>query len=550
MVDKRFTRNNDEQLPLHELLSYLLAKEESSPGRSGILRGLGTMQQLNQRLANQPVLDFINYTLRGFGQAVFANNPISGLILLVALAIQSPWLALMSLIGVISSTMTGVLMKQDRESIRNGVFGFQGFLVGGALATVGLSGNGTWNPIWVIATILLSAITTVLGVTLGVWFVTKFRVAALVLPFLIVITLFLLAVSFLPQPYFHLGSPPPAATTSDPLDWSRLPEAGLSGFGALYFTDQLLTAILVFVAIGICSPQGAILGLLGSFLGVLGGVIIGVPANKLYAGLWGYNGILVALAIGGMFFAPNRRSIFVAAVCAFVSGIACSLLGLLFSPLGLPIFNIPFCLVTIGCLLVLQRSLPSLVPIALYTVTSPEEHRQRFVVARDIITNFRRQLEAAMTGKRRNFLFDKASDSIQRDLRYAFNAIDTSRNGTLSTQELAVHLRQAGKVSSEGELAYLFTCMDVDGSGEIDFEEFGELMLRHRRLMSRYAEFVTYFLPIDADQDDSISIKEMNIAMASVSEPPLTADEIAFLEARAGRQPLTWNRFIEVLLVT
>ena len=155
-----------------------------------------------------------------------------------------------------------------------------------------------------------------------------------------------------------------------------------------------------------------------------------------------------------------------------------------------------------------------------------------------------------MTGKRRNFLFDKASDSIQRDLRYAFDAIDTSRNGTLSTQELAVHLRQAGKVSSEGELAYLFTCMDVDGSGEIDFEEFGELMLRHRRLMSRYAEFVTYFLPIDADQDDSISIKEMNIAMASVGEPPLTADEIAFLEARAGRQPLTWNRFIEVLLVT
>ena len=144
---------------------------------------------------------------------------------------------------------------------------------------------------------------------------------------------------------------------------------------------------------------------------------------------------------------------------------------------------------TIACLLVLQRSLPSLVPVALYTVTSPEEHRQRFVVARDIITNFRRQLEAAMTGKRHNFLFNKASDSIKGDLRYAFDAIDTSRNDTLSTQELAVHLRQAGKVSSEGELAYLFTCMDVDGSGEIDFEEFGELMLRHRRLMSRYAEF-------------------------------------------------------------
>jgi Ca2+-binding EF-hand superfamily protein len=68
--------------------------------------------------------------------------------------------------------------------------------------------------------------------------------------------------------------------------------------------------------------------------------------------------------------------------------------------------------------------------------------------------------------------------------------------------------------------------MDRDGSGAIDFEEFGELMLRHQRLMSRYTKFVNYFLIIDVDRDDIISIKEMNTALASLREPPLSDEEI------------------------
>jgi Ca2+-binding EF-hand superfamily protein len=68
--------------------------------------------------------------------------------------------------------------------------------------------------------------------------------------------------------------------------------------------------------------------------------------------------------------------------------------------------------------------------------------------------------------------------------------------------------------------------MDRDASRAIDFEEFGELMWCHQRLMSRYTEFVTYFLPIDVDADDIISMHEMNTALASLREPPLSKEEI------------------------
>ncbi len=97
---------------------------------------------------------------------------------------------------------------------------------------------------------------------------------------------------------------------------------------------------------------------------------------------------------------------------------------------------------------------------------------------------------------------------------------------------------------------YLFKSMDRDGSGTIDFEEFGELMLRHQSLMARYEEFTTYFLPIDANKDNEIDIKEMNRAMNSANEPPLTREEINFLQQRTNNLSFTWNKFIELLLLT
>ena len=74
-------------------------------------------------------------------------------------------------------------------------------------------------------------------------------------------------------------------------------------------------------------------------------------------------------------------------------------------------------------------------------------------------------------------------------------------------------------------------------------------MLSHRRLMENYTEFVTYFLPIDADDDDAISLTEMNVAMASVGKPPLSTPEADFIKSQTGHPVLTWNRFIELLLV-
>ncbi|WP_414544841.1 urea transporter [Nostoc sp. CCY0012] len=543
--------SNNETLPLHELMARILVAEETSSRQ--ILPFMGTMQWLNDYLTPQSFADFVNTILRGIGQVIFVNNPLSGLLILVAILLQSPWMALMALLGVIASTLTAIALKINPDVIRNGIFGFQGTLVGLALATFGslANGNGAWNPLWAIAVIILAALTTVLMNTFGGWFTTHFKVSILGIPFHIVTQVFLYLVLLIPQPYFHWGFGifSVSASASKTLDWLKILASFPISFSQVFFVSNQNLAILVFLAVALCTPIGAGVGLLGCLTSAIAALVMGIDPEKIYTGFWGFNSVLTAIAIGGMFYAPNFRSILIAGFSVLICTLCTQLLSLLFSPLGIPFLALPFCLVTIGCFLVVQHSLPSLVPVALYTITSPEEHRLRYLTAKNVIFNFRRQLESAIQGTHHRFLFHTADPSLKGNLRYIFDAIDQDHNGTLSVQEFVTHLHKANATISEAELAYLFSRMDIDKSGEIDFEEFGELMLRHRRLMSKYQEFITYFLPIDTDEDESISIEEMNVALSSVGECPLSQDEIIFLQTKTGGNPLSWHRFIEVLLV-
>ncbi|UBF29295.1 urea transporter [Kovacikia minuta CCNUW1] len=548
MAVEQNSPKTDEPLPLHELMASILAAEKPSSAQG--LPITGTMQWLNDRLSPLSPFDIGNSILRGIGQVIFANNPLSGLVILIVIGLQSPWVALMTIVGVTASTLAAIALKLDSGSIRNGIFGFQGTLVGLALGTFGLAGNGAWNPVWAISVVLLAALTTVLMNTLGIWFARRFKVSLLGMPFHIVVLLFLGLILIIPQPYFDLGSAAPVSPPSESLDWTRLLSSLPIGFGQTFFTSQQLGGSLIFLAVALCTPIGAGVGLLGCLASTITGVVVGFPPKNIYAGFLGYNAIFTAIAIGGIFYAPNLRSIVIAVVSACFATLVLIGLTPIFGLLHLPVLAMPFCLVTVGCFLILRHSIPSLVPVALYTIASPEEHRLRYLTAKDVISNFRQQLHAAMQGIHHRFLFETADPSLKGDLRYLFDAIDRDQNGALSVPELTVHLRQAEPTLSDADLTYLFSSLDIDRSGAIEFEEFGELMLRHRRLMSKYNKFVTYFLPIDADQDDSISTEEMNVAMASVGEHPLTQAEVLWIQDRMKGEPLTWNRFIEMLLVT
>ena len=88
------------------------------------------------------------------------------------------------------------------------------------------------------------------------------------------------------------------------------------------------------------------------------------------------------------------------------------------------------------------------------------------------------QLQEALRGKPTFFLFQNISSQLKGELRYIFNAIHTDGSEEISRSELKTYLRIADRSLSDAEINYLFESIDIDKSGKIDFEEFGELILR------------------------------------------------------------------------
>nr|XP_020746143.1 calcium-binding protein 8-like [Odocoileus virginianus texanus] len=59
-----------------------------------------------------------------------------------------------------------------------------------------------------------------------------------------------------------------------------------------------------------------------------------------------------------------------------------------------------------------------------------------------------------------------------REIREAFRVLDRDGNGFISKQELGMAMRSLGYMPSEVELAIIMQRLDMDGDGQVDFDEF------------------------------------------------------------------------------
>src|SRR5436853_6799991 len=83
------------------------------------------------RLARENVaVGFVDTLLRGTGQVMFQNNPITGLLFLIGIFFNSYQLGIAGIIGLLASTIAAMLLGADRNLIRAGLFGYNGILTG------------------------------------------------------------------------------------------------------------------------------------------------------------------------------------------------------------------------------------------------------------------------------------------------------------------------------------------------------------------------------------------------------------------------------------
>jgi urea transporter len=329
-----------------------------------------------------PVVAAVDALLRGVGQVMFQNHPLTGLLFLVGILVNSPKLLGAGVLGLAVSTLAAYLLGADRALIANGLFGFNGVLVG-----IGLAFFLEFDVLLAAYIVLGAAVSTVvmmaLANLLGTW-----DMPALTAPFVLTTWLLLFAVyqfdALQPTDLIAPAAPDPEAavqtelrelaTGSGGLTVANLAHGLFRGVGEVMFEDNLLSGLIFLVGIAVNSRISAGFALLGAALALLTALVLGGDGFTAYHGLYGFNAVLCAIAIGGVFFVLTWRSAVYAVVAAIFSVPVFAAVAVLLSPIGMPALTAPFVLVT-WLFLWPKAGFRTLTPVALADITTAEKIR-------------------------------------------------------------------------------------------------------------------------------------------------------------------------------
>lgn len=220
---------------------------------------------------------------RGLGQVMFQNNAVSGLLMLVGIACNSWLLALLALLGNFVGTVTAFFSGYSKEDIEDGLYGFNGTLVGIAV--------GVFMEPGVASLLLLVA-----GSMLSTWIARVFAYQKLLPGFT---APFILAVWLLQAlcrgwfPSLLSSSVMPEETAAD---WFR---AFSLNIGQVMFQGGTVLSGLFFLAGILLNSRVHALYTVWDALLPLGMVwMVGSDYAAFNAGLLGYNAVLCAIALG------------------------------------------------------------------------------------------------------------------------------------------------------------------------------------------------------------------------------------------------------------
>lgn len=271
----------------------------------------------------QTIYQEMKTLLLGFSQVFLLQSALSGALILAGLFCNSWQLALLALLGCLVSRAVASLWRDTEQEIADGLYGFNGTLVGIAIGVY-------WEISW------LSILLLVIGAALSTWLARTFRrhaqLPGLTAPFIIAVWALLLVSLLAPQGVGLLDS---AAQLEEgqPL-WRRLGVALGDSVGQVMFQANVLTGLLFFLAIAWESRRKALYALLGALIPML--VIPFVPEAVWREGLLGYNAVLCAIYWAGT---GERRLLY-----ALLSVVLSVLLELLALYAGLIPLTAPFVL--------------------------------------------------------------------------------------------------------------------------------------------------------------------------------------------------------------
>lgn len=286
--------------------------------------------------------------LRGVGQVMFQDNVWSGLLFLIGIfwgAYEEGFglVAWGMLVGTLVSTLTGYILQLPDENGANGLWGFNGCLVGCAFPT--FMGHTVW--MWV-GLIICSALSTWVRTGLDN-VMSKWNVSSLTFPFVLSTYFFLLASRlFANMPAENMGSPewPTVGTTVLDTNFLDLVVYWLKNISQVFLINSWVTGLFFLAGLAVSNWRAALWAAIGSFIALCVVIIWKAPARDIANGLYGFSAVLTGIALGATFCNNSWKTWIWTILGIIVTVFVQAAMNAFFSPIGLPTLTGPFCVAT------------------------------------------------------------------------------------------------------------------------------------------------------------------------------------------------------------
>ena len=248
------------------------------------------------------------------------------------------------MIAVVVATLTAQWLHVDETSLHAGLYGYNGVLVGLALATFIAPGPLLW-----VYVVLGAAVSVV--VMLGTAHVTKPWGGALTGPFVLTTWLLLLAT----YGFAGLaGTALPAADVVTPFESVAATRLGVGDFvhgvmlsiSQVFLKGSVVAALLLLAGLAVNSLAAAVFALGGAILAVIVAHLFGAESDLIIGGLLGFSPVLTAIALGTVFYQPSLARRGLCGVGYGIHGGRPGRANVALTPFAIPALTAPFVLVS------------------------------------------------------------------------------------------------------------------------------------------------------------------------------------------------------------
>ncbi|WP_317452145.1 MULTISPECIES: urea transporter [unclassified Streptomyces] len=315
------------------------------------------MQAARRALDREP-LAYLVASLRGVGQVDLQPQLLTGALILAALWAGGWRIGLFATLGTLISTATAYALDVDRGSISQGLQGYSGCLTGIALV-VSLGHHPATYVLTVVGCVLCTILTAALATLL-----TPYGLTPLTAPFCLVSGVMVLGAPSFARIWHGAPSPVADPTSGDTgIAFSDLWHAFFANVSQIFLVNSWYVGLIMLVGLAFAGIRVVLAAALGSVAGIVAAWALGAPTALIADGIYGYNAVLVGIAVGAVFLAPTLWNALYALFGAAVStGLTASITSF-FTPFHGHTFTWPFILTT-WALMAAVPLLPRLRPAA------------------------------------------------------------------------------------------------------------------------------------------------------------------------------------------